>query len=243
MRQTRPLFFIGVHHPSHASAFARCTVSVNVLERRRGDFFPQQWLLDSGAFSRLTTGKGHLPLTTYAVMIRRWALCGTLLAAVAQDWMCEPVVLQQTGLTVAEHQHRTLDNYRELRERVEVPVMPVLQGYAPDDYRRHLEAYGGLLAPGQWVGVGSVCRRNTALGPLEAVMEAIHQERPDLRLHGFGLKRTALAEDAIAARLYSCDSLAWSYAARREGRNANSVAEALRYSRALETQPVQLRLW
>jgi len=42
--------------------------------------------------------------------------------------------------------------------------------------------------------------------------------------------------------LYSCDSMAWSYAARREGRNQNSSDEAMRYVEQLDSMPVQSRM-
>jgi hypothetical protein len=39
-------------------------------------------------------------------------------------------------------------------------TLPVLQGYSPRSYAAHLGCYGELLTLGQWVGVGSVCKRN-----------------------------------------------------------------------------------
>jgi hypothetical protein len=42
---------------------------------------------------------------------------------------------------------------------------------------------------------------------------AIKNERPDLRLHGFGLKTTALADPLVRSMLWSADSMAWSFAA------------------------------
>ena len=84
----RPLFFVGLHKPQHAWRFERCMVSVNVLEHRRGDFAVQDWILDSGAFTRITTRRGHMLVADYADQLSRWSRCGNLLAAVCQDWMC-----------------------------------------------------------------------------------------------------------------------------------------------------------
>ena len=241
---SRPRFFVGVHHPHLARHLDPCMVSVNVLLRRRSDFQVGEWMLDSGAFSRLTSGTGHLPLPVYVAQVHRWARCGRLVAAVCQDWMCEPFVLERTGLTVAEHQRRTLENYRALTPLLAPTYcMPVVQGYTAQEYCTHLDAYGALLAPQAWVGLGSVCKRNATAPALEAILRAVHRERPDLRWHGFGLKRTALQSAVVDELLTSCDSMAWSYAARRAGRNANSVQEALRYAAALEAMPVQLGLW
>lgn len=80
-----------------------------------------------------------------------------------------------------------------------------------------------------WVGVGSVCKRNTNVAEIERILSAIKAERPDLRLHGFGLKITALGSPLVRSLLHSSDSMAWSRAARAEGRNANDWREAKAY--------------
>jgi hypothetical protein len=109
--------------------------------------------------------------------------------------------------------------------------MPVLQGFRPEEYADHVRAYGDRLAPGAWVGVGSVCKRNADPEAVLAVLQAILEVRPDLRLHGFGLKKTALEDLAIVSCLYSADSMAWSHSARRQGRDQNCYREACHFER------------
>lgn len=87
----------------------------------------------------------------------------------------------------------------------------------PAEYQRCVEMYGDRLAPGAWVGVGSVCKRNSDPAAVLAVLDAIAEVRQDLRLHGFGVKTTALRFDAIRRALFSADSMAWSLAARFAG--------------------------
>lgn len=184
--------------------------------------------MDSGAFSIIAKHGGYPhPPSEYAAYIRRWASCGNLLAAVTQDYMCEPEMLARTGLTIPDHQRLTVERYDALiAEDTGVYIMPVLQGYAPADYVTHVRQYGERLAPGAWVGVGSVCKRNSNPSAIVAVLHAIKQERPDLLLHGFGVKATALGNSFVARNLYSADSMAWSFAARRAGRNGNDWREA-----------------
>jgi hypothetical protein len=186
------------------------------------------WILDSGAFSTILTHGGYPhSVEEYADQIRRWKSCGNLLAAVSQDYMCEPSMLAITGLTIAEHQRLTIERYDALLScDTGVYIMPVLQGYAPEDYVSHIRQYGSRLAHGAWVGVGSVCKRNGDPRAILNVLIAIKTERPDLRLHGFGLKTIALANGTIRALLETADSMAWSFAARRGGRNANDYREA-----------------
>ena len=237
-----PRFFVGVHHPSKADRVPLAMVSANALRRRRSHFPAGEWLMDSGAFTTINKHGGYPePVEEYAAIIRRFAGCGTLLAAVAQDYMCEPFVLARTGLTVADHQRLTIERYRDLLacDTAGVAIMPVLQGYDPAEYVDHVRQYGDLLTPGMWVGVGSVCKRNARPLSARAVFEAIHAERPDLRLHGFGIKITALHDERVRELLYSADSMAWSYAARYEGRDGNDIAEAVRYVAKVAAQPIQ----
>jgi hypothetical protein len=127
--------------------------------------------------------------------------------------MVEPAIRERTGLSVAEHQRRTLDNLLELRALApEVPWTPVLQGWSTADYWWHVEQYDAAgidLRREPLVGVGSVCRRqsSTRAGMIFATLAA-----EGLRLHGFGVKKSGLR--ASAAYLASADSLAWSLHAR-----------------------------
>ena len=235
-------FFVGVHHPNKADRVPLAMVSANALRKRRSHFPVGEWLMDSGAFTIVNKHGGYPEgVEQYAEIIRRFAHCGILLAAVAQDYMCEPFVLAKTGLTIADHQRLTIERYMDLvlTDHAGVAIMPVLQGYAPEDYVDHVRQYGCLLEPGMWVGVGSVCKRNARPLSARAVFEAIHAERPDLKLHGFGIKITALHDERVRELLYSADSMAWSYAARYEGRDGNDIAEAIRYVAKVATQPIQ----
>lgn len=237
-------FFTGLHQPSDARHFDAAFISVNRLRDRKAPLDTRDWIMDSGAFTEISThGRYRHGVAEYAAEIRRWATNGSgrLLAAVAQDWMCEPWIVAKTGLTVAEHQRLTIERFDELRgeDTAGVYVMPVLQGFDPADYLLHLRAYGERLAHGAWVGVGSICKRNGDPRAVAAVLHAIKAERPDLRLHGFGLKTTALAHPLVRALLETADSMAWSFHARKNGRNANDWREAVRWVGAIAARPVQ----
>jgi len=213
-------FFLGTHHP-HWLADERFAdvplfVSHRALSRYRS--LPRAvgaWALDSGGFTELSLhGRWTLPPADYARAVQRYRdEVGGLAWASPQDWMCEPPMLAKTGLTVAEHQRRTIASVQELRA-LGAPVIPVLQGWSFGDYDRHAEDYaraGIDLRAEPIVGVGTVCRRQNTLtasvliGGLASL---------GLRLHGFGFKVTGLR--LCAANLASADSLAWSYNARRE---------------------------
>lgn len=107
-----------------------------------------QWALDSGGFSELSIhGKWITPPEQYADEVYGYQeKIGNLQWAAQQDWMCEPVMVEKTGLSVEEHQSRTIENYLALRRIApEIPWIPVLQGFRHDDYIRHV---------GEWEKVG-----------------------------------------------------------------------------------------
>lgn len=231
-------FYVGAHHPRLAWPLTlrgfRVCLSANVLRGRAEVPFlgcDVPWLLDSGAFTQVALRGGFEQSTSdYASMIRRFSDTG-LIAASTQDYMCEPLA-RATGLSVLQHQALTLDRFDAIRDAGtdSVHLLPVLQGRRPDDYRRHLEAYGDRIGRGAWVGVGSLCKRQGSPQVIAAILDAILQDRPDLKLHGFGCKRTSLLDPAVRTRLATADSMAWSYAARFEGRDQNAWDEAGRFA-------------
>lgn len=232
-------FFTGLHQPSDAQHFDAAFVSVNRLRKRKSGFKVGAWIMDSGAFTEISThGRYRHEVAEYAAEIRRWKDNGNLLAAVSQDWMCEPWIIKKTGLSVQLHQQLTVDRYDALlAQDCGVYILPVLQGFEPEDYVRHIRMYGERLALGQWVGVGSVCKRNGDPASIARVLIAIKGERPDLKLHGFGLKKTALASDFITSQLHTADSMAWSFHARKNGRNGNCWREAMRWTADIINRP------
>lgn len=240
------MFFTGMHQPSDAGRVPAAFISAHRLQTRRKPVGARRWIMDCGGFSTILLHGGypHSP-GDYAAEIRRWSSNQGLLAAVSQDYVCESVMLARTGLTIDDHQRLTIQRYDATLAAGTggVYLMPVLQGYAPADYVEHVRSYGPRLGLRAWVGVGSVCKRNSDPSAIEEVLLAIKRERPDLRLHGFGLKITALASGLVRKLLFSADSMAWSYAARKQGRDSNSWREARRFGRRVVTMPVQYSLW
>jgi hypothetical protein len=232
------VFYPGLHQPADARHFSRACISINRLRGRKKHVPCYDLIIDSGAFTELST-HGHYRDTpdVYGAELVRLQSEGVIrpAVAVAQDYMCEPFILEKTGMTVREHQKRTVDRYTSLIDyKVHVPVMPVLQGFAPLDYVQHLEDYGSLLEPGRWTGVGSVCKRNGSPVDIVNVLSAIRAARPDLKLHGFGLKKTALMNPSVRAMLHTADSMAWSYHARINGRSGNDWREAKAFTDQVE---------
>jgi len=210
-------FYLGTHMPGWLERVGLpLFVSRNrLVDRRRLPRAIAPWALDSGGFSELKDHGGwRIDARTYAADVRRYRdEIGMLAWAAPMDMMCEPFMLAKTGLTVAEHQGRTVVNYLELRELApDLPFVPVLQGWTLDDYLRCVDMYdmaGVDLAALPTVGVGSVCRRQHA-SEIAWIVGTL--ARQGLRLHGFGVKTLGLG--IYARHLVSADSMAWSFRGR-----------------------------
>ena len=212
-------FYLGTHQPYWLRLY-RTPMMVSRRALARYKTRPRAlapWFQDSGGFTELFMfGEWRTGVADYISETRRNAAdVGNLEHAAPRDWMCEPMILKKTFKTIAEHQRLTVVDYLDLVQRApDLPWAPVLQGWALDDYLRCAELYdraGVPLAALPLVGVGTICRRQ---GTTEAAMILSRLAAEGLRLHAFGLKGTGIPN--VAPFLASSDSLAWSYAARRQ---------------------------
>lgn len=211
-------FYLGTHVVTMLkTANVPLFLSRRVLWERKS--FPQAldcWALDSGGFSELSMyGKWETPSKQYVEEVRRFSdHIGKLDWASIQDWMCEPFIIHKTGLSVQEHQRRTIDNYKLLTDLApEIQWTPVLQGFKLDEYLDHLDMYeaaGINLFSLPVVGVGSICRRQHTT-EAEIILNTLAAF--GLKIHGFGFKLLGL--DRVANVLTSADSMAWSFSARK----------------------------
>ena len=256
-------FYLGTHQPAWLqTANVALFVSHRRLAQRKT--LPRAvtgWALDSGGFSELSLyGRWRTSARQYSAAVRRYDdEIGRLEWAAPQDLMTEPDMLRRTGLTIREHQKRTVANFCELQNLwtgpQDSPYMPVLQGWSIDDYLHCMDTYyraGINLALYPLVGVGSICRRQ-GTNTIKDVVNAILRLDPDMPLHTFGAKSKGLR--LYGHRIASADSLAWSFQARRnppmQGHRhascANCLPYALRWRRQLlsslpsRVQPPQFR--
>lgn len=209
-------FLLGVPEPSWAwNSRSRGVVFVSArrLMRRRTPFplFDVDVCIDSGGFTELHKfGQWRTTPEEYVALVRRVAESANVRWAAIQDWMVEESALTATGLSVEEHQRRTVVSYLRLRALApEIRWLPVLQGQTLVQYFAHLEMYeeaGVHLDEIERVGVGSICRR-TNKGEICTILTELATTRR-LRIHAFGVKSEALR--ALAPYIRSSDSMSWS---------------------------------
>lgn len=242
-----PLFYLGTHQPGW---LGRAGVALFVSDRRLRVYktLPRaaaRWALDSGGFTELKMfGTWTVSPEEYVRRVRRYhEEIGRLDWVAPQDWMCEPIIINGgtvhgqrfvgTHLSVVEHQRRTVLNYVRLRDLApDLDIIPAVQGFTIDEYRRCVDLYWSLarvdLTKEPRVGVGSVCRRQatTEAGGIIRALRTCGLRR----LHLFGFKVLGLTQHSgLLTAQDTCDSLAWSETARKLQRPA--LAECVQAAR------------
>lgn len=176
------------------------------------------WALDSGGFTELSMyGQWRTTARDYNAAVWRYNQeIGNLQWASPGDWMCEPEQIARTGLSVREHQRRTIDNFQELQDLWpgpdwDVPYVPVLQGWTPDDYRRCVDMYyaaGVDLSDCFLVGVGTMKHRGRSLPSVHNGVMNVHNTVmangvapwTTMRTSRFPSRRTAVPRPARSTR-------------------------------------------
>ncbi len=221
--------------------------------KRRGKFPKAKsiWALDSGGFKELEQ-HGHWTVTPqqYVREVRRLAEeVGKLQWAAVQDWMCEPPILYGgptdpgqsapgTGLSVEEHQLRTIENYCRLRElggrEMAHLWAPVLQGWCLEDYVEHVHLWTTVgrvdLNEVPVIGVGSVCRRQ-GTEMASALFRILTEQFPlKGRLHAFGVKTQGLERQGHVEASEALELGRWADQAHRAGWPLQAIERAMLYA-------------
>lgn len=255
-------WYLGIHRAYWLPKLAAVPAFVSRRVFPKGEF-PRaagRYAVDSGGFTELQHyGRWTITPAEYVAFLRKaWRETGPFDFAAPMDWMCEPIVIQGgqvgpltfagTGLSVEEHQRRTVANYLELRQLApELPIIPVVQGWRGRDYVRCAEMYadaGVDLTAEPVVGVGSVCRRQHMDEAVD-IMESLHDSGVE-RLHGFGFKIEGLR--ACWYLMRTADSMSWSLDGRyagpcqhppyARGRQPRSEANCLSYALSWRRQHI-----
>lgn len=213
-------FYLGTHEP-HWLRFSTVPLFLSAIRLRRRP--PKhkatcRYAIDLGGYSALnSTGRWQTTPEQEIESVRRWAeALGPPDWVTIQDWMCEPHVIEKTGLSIAQHQRLTVESWITLTTVApDLPWIPVLQGFHHVDYFAHVDLYKRLAGydprTAPTCGIGTVCRRQDT-AEAERIIADLHAEGFS-NLHGFGFKIGGLAR--VASLLKSADSLAWSDRARR----------------------------
>lgn len=234
-------FKLGTHILSHIEKTnVPLFISFRQLRKRKKKPFEQisTVCIDSGGFSELSLfGKWTISQKEYILELQRLENLSLKFEWIAQqDWMCEDIMIQKTGLSIHDHQIKTVQNFDDLNSiEHEYQIVPVLQGKTLEDYWKCFELFeskGHDLRKIDTVGIGSICKRQNT-NEIGDIVKSFHNE--GVSIHGFGVKKQGIQK--YGKYLKSCDSLAWSYKARFEKikldschHNAKNCANCLDYA-------------
>lgn len=233
-------FYIGFDSPSYSyKCHVPYFISARVVVNRRKPLFGD-WIMDSGGFSELSLhGRYTITEDKYIETIKRlnpsYSFC--------QDWMVEPQIIEKTGLSIQIHQLKTVESYLSLKNKVD-NMLPVLQGQSIEDYFNHIDMYKlAGISTNQLFGLGSVCRRQKSK-EIIWIITAIKQQYPEMKLHGFGVKTTALKNGLVSELLDSADSMAWCFSGYRnkmdcDGCNSRNCSHCVKYAMGWREQLLQ----
>ena len=205
-------FYPGVATHEQMSYVPRFMVSYRKI--RRGLTIPsdgKEWILDSGAFNEIKIhGNFTFSIEDYLVSVEK--LQPSIF--VIMDYMCEPFMLEKTGLSVRQHQKLTSLNHqqiKDLRQRMglNVPIMGVIQGWTLEDYLWHIDHLKSQNLIEDKMGLGSFCRRQSTKVLLDLLREIKRSVPGWVKLHGFGVKINLFKKPETFRLLSSSDSAAW----------------------------------
>lgn len=150
---------------------------------------PGKMLLDSGGFVFISKhGRYTSSLVKYLAFVRK----NNPDLFVSQDWTCDPLSIERTGLTVEEHIHRTVDNaiqiWGRLTEEEQKKFIPVIQGWDVKDYLECIDLYRQSGIEITYYGLGSLVRKNCDSDIARIISRVSEELGPDIKLHGFGVK-------------------------------------------------------
>lgn len=283
-------YFVGTDRLTRAYK-RNAMISANALVRNEGGklryrqdpMVVNRWMMDSGAFSQINLyGDFIMSPEEYIKLACKFQYNGRLACVVTQDYMCEPDVikkLNETGnrASVRIHQKKTVERYIKLvdlakKYHLQVPVMPVLQGWEVDDYWDHYCMYKSAFMAGsgrmrwnpEWIGIGSTCKRNKNPEIVTEILDSLEYQirgyfaQPWMnfqacagidynktKVHLFGFKKTGLKNSRIKDRIYSADSFAYDFDDKMKGGLRTSEARvnsSIRFHDSIVHNNVQLQL-
>ena len=139
--------------------------------------------------------------------------------AAMMDYCCEPEITKAQQGIIRKRQDQTtakiIETWQAYRNTSWVWV-PTVQGWRPDDYKRHAEELRPLIKEMQRyygdgsyfrVGVGTLCKRADSM-TIRAVLQAIQSVLPTTPLHLWGIKLASLKSIDLT-NVVSTDSATW----------------------------------
>jgi len=217
-REREFAFFFGAASGSARKALRKLdepNVMINYATKNNKPWYGiENLFIDSGGYSFI---KGRGEYETSDEKYAEWLLDVNPGVFALRDYPCEPDVLDEHDRTVGEHQRRTTERHYNLWsmvDDVDGQRLSVLQGWSADQYLEHLDGLRDYGVLAEYVGIGSVCRRDRENEIREIILAVRDALPPKYKLHAFGVKGSVLQFPDVRRALSSADSQSYEMQAR-----------------------------
>ncbi|WP_135830656.1 deazapurine DNA modification protein DpdA family protein [Halorussus halobius] len=200
---------------------------------------PNRVLVDSGGFQATTAWDLSYPYSVRDLF--EWAAEIGADEVALPDFACEP---ELHDTTPEERVTRTVEKHCQALDVFQAEpwpfeVLPVLQGWEPDDYRRCARLFERHDLVRDRMAIGTVCKRDDP-SKIGEVLDACEDVLGYRRWHLFGLTLNGWKNSRLWGRFASSDTSAWNYRAESKA-HKKRLFRAYRekvnqYGRAIEEQ-------
>jgi len=167
----------------------------------------QRLFIDSGGFSFFSKYDEYpFDTRTYVDYCKGY---DPFLVAV-RDYPCEPGISRNLRGSNIERIDATIENTKECLAIDEVPWISVVQGYSPDEYLYCCQRIKDEGLETEHLAIGTLCCRKK-VAEARKVIELVHRQFPNAKLHGFGIDLRFLKDPRIRTALWSSDTQAWKW--------------------------------
>lgn len=230
-----PTMFYGIDQPTnHTDAFSDHAgmLSGGMVWKIAGEFrftVPEceSLFIDSGGFQATSSWDMEFPYEPKELFDWAESIDADLVAC--PDFACEPE-LHETS--VMDRIHRTVEEhalaYAQYKDGdYTFELVPVLQGYEPEQYRRCIELYEREGFIEDYMAIGTVCKRDS-VDSIHRVLETLERHLPDTEWHMFGMTLNAWKDRRLWGRFKSADTAAWNWGGQTQAHKVELLKE---YSR------------
>lgn len=183
------------------------------LSRTRLHPLVKKVIVDSGGYAFFSRwGDYPFSLNEYLDLVYYIKDKYPLFRVATLDYPCEPSINRRQLMFNDERIKKTVSNAVKCIEAdCNLPWLPVIQGYARDEYLSCIDLYRDAGITCDYWAIGSICSRKGNPLELRNIITSIKDQHQNNKLHAFGLGIPFLQDPQIFHAIYSSDSSAWNW--------------------------------
>lgn len=206
------------------------------LSRTRLHALVEKVIVDSGGYSFFSRwGDYPFSLEKYLDLVYYIKDKYPLFSVATLDYPCEPNINRDNLVSNQIRIEKTVSNaIKCFQADKNLPWLPVIQGYALDEYLSCIDLYKEVGITSNYWAIGSICSRKGKPLELRKIITSIKEQHPNAKLHAFGLGIPFLRDPQIFQAIYSSDSSAWNWGISGDNMRERKLEAALNYFSQIE---------